>query len=401
MTLQLFVWVGHGEVEDNRVNYKSFTLNDQTYHVGDCVYLYPEDEQFPPYIARILAAFVDRNVQAGADPHCIEVKWFERRVNLEPSTKGIEESEREVFELEDTDINPIGCISGKCTIVKAPTYEEAYSRCGNAPGWFFCRGYFHQSSNAFMAYAPDEMDDWLVTNEQPLNMTAQRQRPLGFGHPFPHGQQQQQLQQQHGRGPGLAGSQPQGPSVPHDQPPPAIPNGAGIAATDVDDVDQELEELGPPPQRRPAQQQQQPASKRQKVTGRTCVECGATSTPQWREGPMGPKTLCNACGVRYVRSQQKAAGQKRGGGPKNGQGRSQVGHGADPSSGAAAAATAAAGRSGHKTGQKSKGRPARLHARRPSRCFIRRDTIIVRRTLPPLFYDNEPQVRWPPNIYCH
>ncbi|GIM14491.1 hypothetical protein Vretimale_17437 [Volvox reticuliferus] len=138
-----------------------------------------------------------------------------------------------------------------------------------------------------MAYAPDEMDDWLVTNEQPLNMTAQRQRPLGFGHPFPHGQQQQQLQQQHGRGPGLAGSQPQGPSVPHDQPPPAIPNGAGIAATDVDDVDQELEELGPPPQRRPAQQQQQPASKRQKVTGRTCVECGATSTPQWREGPMG------------------------------------------------------------------------------------------------------------------
>ena len=38
----------------------------------------------------------------------LKVKWFERRVNLEPSTKGIEESEREVFELEDTDINPIG-----------------------------------------------------------------------------------------------------------------------------------------------------------------------------------------------------------------------------------------------------------------------------------------------------
>nr|GMD25372.1 GATA transcription factor 11-like [Ipomoea batatas] len=24
-----------------------------------------------------------------------------------------------------------------------------------------------------------------------------------------------------------------------------------------------------------------------------------SETPQWREGPMGPKTLCNACGVRY------------------------------------------------------------------------------------------------------
>ncbi|GIL54845.1 hypothetical protein Vafri_10533 [Volvox africanus] len=27
---------------------------------------------------------------------------------------------------------------------------------------------------------------------------------------------------------------------------------------------------------------------------------------QWREGPAGPKTLCNACGVRYVRAQQRA-----------------------------------------------------------------------------------------------
>ncbi|KAG2482202.1 hypothetical protein HYH03_018847 [Edaphochlamys debaryana] len=42
------------------------------------------------------------------------------------------------------------------------------------------------------------------------------------------------------------------------------------------------------------------------VSGRTCVECGATQTPQWREGPAGPKTLCNACGVRYVRAQQRA-----------------------------------------------------------------------------------------------
>ncbi|TYG67881.1 hypothetical protein ES288_D05G110300v1 [Gossypium darwinii] len=30
-----------------------------------------------------------------------------------------------------------------------------------------------------------------------------------------------------------------------------------------------------------------------------CTHCEVTETPQWREGPMGPKTLCNACGVRY------------------------------------------------------------------------------------------------------
>ncbi|KAJ4968484.1 hypothetical protein NE237_015185 [Protea cynaroides] len=32
---------------------------------------------------------------------------------------------------------------------------------------------------------------------------------------------------------------------------------------------------------------------------RKCWHCGAEKTPQWRAGPYGPKTLCNACGVRY------------------------------------------------------------------------------------------------------
>ncbi|XP_027361741.1 GATA transcription factor 5-like isoform X2 [Abrus precatorius] len=32
---------------------------------------------------------------------------------------------------------------------------------------------------------------------------------------------------------------------------------------------------------------------------RRCSHCGVQKTPQWRTGPLGPKTLCNACGVRY------------------------------------------------------------------------------------------------------
>lgn len=32
---------------------------------------------------------------------------------------------------------------------------------------------------------------------------------------------------------------------------------------------------------------------------RKCSHCGIQKTPQWRAGPKGPKTLCNACGVRY------------------------------------------------------------------------------------------------------
>lgn len=32
---------------------------------------------------------------------------------------------------------------------------------------------------------------------------------------------------------------------------------------------------------------------------RKCTHCATEKTPQWRTGPMGPKSLCNACGVRY------------------------------------------------------------------------------------------------------
>lgn len=32
---------------------------------------------------------------------------------------------------------------------------------------------------------------------------------------------------------------------------------------------------------------------------RKCSHCEIQKTPQWRAGPMGPKKLCNACGVRY------------------------------------------------------------------------------------------------------
>lgn len=32
---------------------------------------------------------------------------------------------------------------------------------------------------------------------------------------------------------------------------------------------------------------------------RSCAHCRTLKTPLWRNGPSGPKTLCNACGVRF------------------------------------------------------------------------------------------------------
>ena len=34
---------------------------------------------------------------------------------------------------------------------------------------------------------------------------------------------------------------------------------------------------------------------------RGCLHCGTVKTPQWRMGPEGKKTLCNACGVRHMK----------------------------------------------------------------------------------------------------
>lgn len=32
-----------------------------------------------------------------------------------------------------------------------------------------------------------------------------------------------------------------------------------------------------------------------------CQKCGAMKTPEWRRGPDGPRTLCNACGLFYAK----------------------------------------------------------------------------------------------------
>lgn len=32
-----------------------------------------------------------------------------------------------------------------------------------------------------------------------------------------------------------------------------------------------------------------------------CMGCKAKSSPEWRRGPMGPRTLCNACGLVYIK----------------------------------------------------------------------------------------------------
>ncbi|KAE8656585.1 GATA transcription factor 12 [Hibiscus syriacus] len=61
----------------------------------------------------------------------------------------------------------------------------------------------------------------------------------------------------------------------------------------------------PPPPNQPGKKPVKTTSSKKKdggvaiSDGRKCLHCATDKTPQWRTGPMGPKTLCNACGVRY------------------------------------------------------------------------------------------------------
>ncbi|ORY90607.1 hypothetical protein BCR41DRAFT_315690 [Lobosporangium transversale] len=46
-----------------------------------------------------------------------------------------------------------------------------------------------------------------------------------------------------------------------------------------------------------AQPKYRKRAKRMQPPGR-CLSCDSSDTPEWRRGPDGARTLCNACGLR-------------------------------------------------------------------------------------------------------
>ncbi|URD96034.1 GATA transcription factor [Musa troglodytarum] len=68
-------------------------------------------------------------------------------------------------------------------------------------------------------------------------------------------------------------------------------------------VDQSFLLYDHPPQpkkQKPKKRGRKPKTPLSTASGeRRCSHCGAQKTPQWRAGPLGAKTLCNACGVRF------------------------------------------------------------------------------------------------------
>ncbi|CAB4262611.1 unnamed protein product [Prunus armeniaca] len=61
---------------------------------------------------------------------------------------------------------------------------------------------------------------------------------------------------------------------------------------------------------------------------KTCADCGTSKTPLWRGGPAGPKSLCNACGIRSRKKRRAILGlNKENPNDKKGKRNKQLGDG--------------------------------------------------------------------------
>ncbi|XP_021282291.1 GATA transcription factor 15-like [Herrania umbratica] len=70
-----------------------------------------------------------------------------------------------------------------------------------------------------------------------------------------------------------------------------------------------------------------------------CTDCKTTKTPLWRGGPAGPKSLCNACGIRYRKKRRAMLGLNKGAEKKKE--RSQSSHGSSTTTGTTSSASVA------------------------------------------------------------
>ncbi|KAK8545413.1 hypothetical protein V6N13_066699 [Hibiscus sabdariffa] len=48
------------------------------------------------------------------------------------------------------------------------------------------------------------------------------------------------------------------------------------------------------------------------IVKKFCTDCKTTKTPLWRGGPAGPKSLCNACGIKYRKKRRAILGLNKG-----------------------------------------------------------------------------------------
>ncbi|WIA14550.1 hypothetical protein OEZ85_003067 [Tetradesmus obliquus] len=374
-----FSWTGAGRHEGSRIFYSSFNFAGEPYALGDCVYLLPEEEGAPSYIAKLMRAWED-TAAADAEKLIIEVRWYERRSAV-PAVLAASMHEREVVASSLLDTNLVGCLDSRATVVRASSYEEACElmqavlpQAGRKGEWHFCRGVLDSASHTFRTFQElgiGPLDDEFGAEPEPSLMvggiSAAALISQGFaGSTAAYCNGMQQQQQYEDAAMHDAAGEPDGA---------ATSKGGSGKGGSVGSNSNRSRRAGAAARVAAAAAAAGAAAGGngiRGIPGKVCCECGATQTPQWREGPQGPKTLCNACGVRYQRSQSKAKSNKRQASERARSERGSPSHArapkqaclanraaapacGDSSKAAADAAAAAAGGHGHGTRSASKG----------------------------------------------
>ncbi|CCF48912.1 hypothetical protein NDA11_006881 [Ustilago hordei] len=89
--------------------------------------------------------------------------------------------------------------------------------------------------------------------------------------------------------------------TPYDQPMQPPYGSGGLPPFCHPDSRQQQQQIDLLDRRRLAGKGMKRVRKRKDEHHQECLGCQAKETPEWRKGPMGPRTLCNACGLLYAK----------------------------------------------------------------------------------------------------
>ena len=105
----------------------------------------------------------------------MQVRWLDRLIDVEPNAIVGAGSDRLLIEGSDVDVNPLGCVDGKATVINARSYEEVSHRLTNlsrstpsSPSrqllqaehigrtlgteWFYCTGRYVHETDVFVVH---------------------------------------------------------------------------------------------------------------------------------------------------------------------------------------------------------------------------------------------------------
>ena len=112
--------------EDRRAFYSSIRVNQEEYHIGDCVCVQADDPGKPPYIGKLMSMW-EQTSKFGKKDKMVHVDWFVRASETLLQEAG---DARELFLVDECEDLKANCIESKVLVHHLPPHKE----------WFFMGG---------------------------------------------------------------------------------------------------------------------------------------------------------------------------------------------------------------------------------------------------------------------